>query len=220
MLLRVARRAAATPGIASVAIATSTEDRDTPVVGLAREHDLEVFTGSEADVLDRYYRAALAFSADAVVRITGDCPLLDPLVSGRVVARFLEGGLEYATNCHPPTFPDGLDTEIVAVDALERAWRHATIASDREHVTPYIWKRPGEFRQANVASAVNLSASRWTVDDERDLRFVREVYARLLPIRGEMFGMEDVLSLLDRQPELRAINAGTTRNEGYREVQS
>jgi spore coat polysaccharide biosynthesis protein SpsF len=132
-----------------------------------------------------------------------------------VLDRFLEarGALDYVSNTQPPTFPDGLDTEVVAFSALARAWGEARLASEREHVTPYIWKRPREFRLANVAQEPDLSSMRWTVDEPQDLEFARAVFGRLGADRS--FGMEEVLALVRREPALLAINAGSNRNEGY-----
>ena len=145
-----------------------------------------------------------------------DCPLLDPAVSGAVLARFLEGrgAIDYASNTQPPTFPDGLDTEVFSFEALARAWRETAEPADREHVTPYLWKQPGKFRVANVTHEPNLSALRWTVDTAADLEFVRAVYARL-GASAEAAGMDDVLGLLKGHPELAALNRGIARNDGY-----
>jgi spore coat polysaccharide biosynthesis protein SpsF len=217
MLLRVVERARAIPGTDRVVVATTTEPADAQLVKLARDARVEAYAGSETDVLDRYYQAARHFGADAVVRVTADCPLLDPSVSASVLARFLDGGVDYVTNSHPPTFPDGLDTEVIGFSALERAWHEATRPSDREHVTPYLWRQPSVFRNACVSNPTNLSGLRWTVDDELDLKFVRDVYSRLLPAYGGTFGMSTVQELLEREPNLAVVNRGTLRNEGYAE---
>ena len=179
LLARVIRRAQGIPGIGPVVVATTTAERDHPILDLAKHYGAEAFAGSEEDVLDRYYWAAKQFQADIIIRLTADCPLLDPGISARVVERFAQGDLDYACNTLPPTFPDGLDTEVFSFTALERAWREARLASEREHVTPYIWKNPDNFRSANVRNSVDLSALRWTVDEAGDLEFVRAVYARL-----------------------------------------
>jgi spore coat polysaccharide biosynthesis protein SpsF (cytidylyltransferase family) len=150
------------------------------------------------------------------VRLTGDCPLLDPAVSGLVVAEYLRrsGAIDYASNVHPPTYPDGLDTEVISARALETAWTEARRPSDREHVTPYVWRQPGRFRLANVGHDRDLSALRWTVDDARDLALVRQVYSGLSPDGRSVFGMTEVLDLLRARPGLAGLNAGTRRNEG------
>lgn len=214
MLAHVIERARAIPGIDGVVIATTANPADDPLVDFARRAGLPSVRGSELDVLDRFHVAVTAHPADVIVRVTPDCPLLDPGVSGLVLAEYLRGAgrVHYASNVHPPTYPDGLDTEIISRDALERAWREARLPSDREHVTPYIWRHPDLFRLVNVATEPNHAHLRWTVDEPADLEFVRAVYARL---GRAFFGMDDVLALVRMDPDLAAINAGLTRNEGY-----
>lgn len=216
MLARVVARARRIPGLQQVIVATTEQPADAAILRFAADRGLPVHAGSEDDVLDRFYQTARRYGVSVIVRVTPDCPLLDPGVAGRVLARFLEvrGTLDYVSNTQPPTFPDGLDTEVVTFAALERAWREARLASEREHVTPYIWKQPDTFRVANVTHEPDLSALRWTVDEPADLEFVRAVY-RHLGGTGETAGMDDVLELLQRHPELEAINRSTARNEGY-----
>ena len=209
-------RAGHIPGIQQVIIATTEKPADRAILRFAGERGVPIHVGSEEDVLDRVYQTAKRFGVSTIVRVTPDCPLLDPSVSGRVLARFLEadGALDYVSNTHPPTFPDGLDTEVFAFAALERAWREATLPSEREHVTPFIWKQPDKFRLANVCHDADLSRMRWTVDEPRDLEFVRAIYARLGGA-GRLFTMEDVLRILRDDPALETINTGVGRNEGY-----
>jgi spore coat polysaccharide biosynthesis protein SpsF len=214
LLARVIDRARAIRGIDRVVLATTTGERDRPLLALAQHCGIEAFTGSEDDVLDRFYQAARQFKADVIMRLTADCPLLDPAVCERVLDRFRQGNVEYASNTQPPTYPDGLDTEVFSFAALERAWREAHLISERKHVTPYIWKNPDKFRLANVANDVDLSALRWTVDEAPDLDFVRAIYT-WLDGDGQPIGMNDVLALLERKPDLQTLNANFVRNEGY-----
>ncbi len=215
LLARVVERARAIPGVDDVILATTNLPDDRKLVALAKEWGLAAFAGSPEDVLDRYYQTAREFPADVLVRVTADCPLLDPEVSGRVVARFRQGDVEYVSNAHPPTFPDGLDTEVFSFATLERAWKEAGLKSEREHVTPYIWKHPDRFRVANVTNEIDLSAHRWTVDEPADLTLVRRIYERLGSDGGGPFGMDTVVALLEREPGLREVNAGIPRDEGY-----
>ena len=216
MLGRHVARARRIPGVERVIIATTEQPADAAILRFAADHGVPAYAGSEDDVLDRFYQTARRHGIAVVVRVTPDCPLLDPAVSGAVLACFLEGrgAIDYASNTQPPTFPDGLDTEVFSSAALERAWREARLTSEREHVTPYIWKQPDTFRVANVTHDPNLSALRWTVDTAADLEFVRAVYGRL-GASAETAGMDDVLGLLRRHPELAALNRGIARNEGY-----
>ncbi len=216
MLERVLERVAAATRVALVVLATTADPEDTPLAALGEALGARVFRGSADDVLDRYHRAATAHGIDVIVRVTGDCPLVDPALIDRTVAVFAEGDCDYVSTSYPvATFPDGLDVEVFSRTALDRAWREARLGSEREHVTPYIWKHPRGFRLKAVTHAENLSAMRWTVDLDRDLEFVRCVYRRLEPASGPVFGMQEILDLLRRHPEIAAINRGIARNEGY-----
>jgi spore coat polysaccharide biosynthesis protein SpsF (cytidylyltransferase family) len=216
MLGRLVDRARRIPGVEQVIVATTEKAADEEILRFAAKRGLPAYAGSEDDVLDRFYQAARRHGISVVVRVTPDCPLLDPAVSGAVLARFLaeRGAVDYVSNTQPPTFPDGLDTEVFSFDALARAWHEATQPSEREHVTPYVWQHRNKFQLANVTHDPDLSTLRWTVDTAADLEFVRAVY-RHLGGRAETAGMDEVLGLLRRHPELEAINRGITRNEGY-----
>lgn len=197
-----------------VLVATTLEPEDDSIIEFCVSKGVHAFRGSAEDVLDRFYQAALASKAELVVRITADDPFKDPAVIDRItdIVRSDES-LDYASNTLEPTFPEGLDIEVFRFRALERAWREARLPSEREHVTPYIWKQPTVFRLKNVNHSVNLSHLRWTIDYPEDLQFAREVYKRLYS--GQVFGIDDILKLLSREPELSGLNAGFTRNAGY-----
>lgn len=200
--------------ISGIVVATTTAKIDQPIVKLADDSRSGSYAGSEADVLDRYYQAAREFAVDVIVRITADCPLVDPRVLDMVIRRYLEGGCDYVTNTLKLTYPDGLDVEVFSCAALERAWKEARLASEREHVTPYIRNNPEKFRLANVERTEDLSHIRWSVDENQDLEFVRQVYEHLYQ-EGHVFYMEDVLKLLEKYPALKQINQGIVINEGY-----
>ena len=208
--LRFARR------VDLVVIATSDESTDVPIRAFAETHDIPYSAGSELDLIDRLYRTARQFGAYALVRITGDCPLADPHVVDKIVAAYLAQSdrVDYVTNTLPPTYPDGLDTEVYPVKTLERLWRGIEDPFWREWFPGYLWEHQDAFRTLNVVYPVDLSALRWTVDYEEDLTFVREVYRRLYR-EGEVFDMGDVLALMETEPELATINAKYARNEGY-----
>ncbi len=213
LIVRVIERAQAIHGVDQVILATTAAAADQPLLDVARQAGAGAFAGSEQDVLDRYYGAAQAFKADVIMRLTADCPLLDPAICARVLARFGQGDVDFACNTQPPTFPDGLDTEIFSMPTLAQTWREARLSSEREHVTPYIWKNPAKFRIANVVNDEDLSALRWTVDEPQDLHLVRAIYAALQPTPAT--GMAAVLAFLAAHPELQAVNFGLERNEGY-----
>lgn len=205
--LRVART------LARIVVATTDGAADAPVRELAVSLGVGCFSGSEDDVLARYVGAATAFRADPIVRLTADCPLIDPALVDRCVEAFAERpGCDYASL--GGEFPDGLDTEVVSARALARADAEATLPSEREHVTPYVWRQPTVFEAVTVVFPRRLGGRRWTVDEPRDLEFVRAVYARLYR-PGLVFGWADVEALLGREPELAGINAGIERNAGY-----
>lgn len=212
MLARVIQRVEKARLIDLIMVATSTASPDDEIKLLCDEMGIPCFRGSLHDVLDRYYRAAVQCNADAIVRITADCPLIDPLVMDKVIEVFSTGNFDYVSNTIKCTYPDGLDTEVFHISALERAWREARLQSEREHVTPYIYNHPELFRLLNVSCAKDLSELRWTVDEPPDLEFVRSIYS----LMGEsIFNLEDVLRLLNQFPKLSQMNREIKRNEGY-----
>lgn len=206
MVLQVAHRAARIAGVDDVVIATSTLPEDNALAICAVEAGVACFRGDQYDVLDRYYRCALERRASVVVRITADCPLLSPAVSSRVVAAFLGGGCDYASNCGSRTYPRGLDTEVISFDALGVAWREAVAPPDREHVTAFIEMRPERFRLRNVADpdAADHSALRWTVDEPADYDLVRLIYDAF-PGRAD-FEYDEVLALLELHRDWATLN--------------
>ena len=182
-----------------------------PLASYVRGLGYTVYEGSEADVLDRFYQAAKLVSADNVVRITGDCPLVDPALVDQVINAFVDGSADYVTNTQPPTYPDGLDIEVFSFAALERAWREATTKPQREHVTPYLRESTG-FTRANITNTRDFSDQRWTVDEPQDLEVVRRVVEFFAPRRD--FGWMEVIALRDQQPDLFMTNKDIQRNQG------
>lgn len=214
MILHVIERAKQSNLIDQLVIATSIRAIDDPILDVVSKHRISIFRGSPEDVLDRYYKAAKKYHADIIVRITGDCPLIDPMVIDKVIQCFLDGKYDYVSNTLEQTYPDGLDVEVFSYKTLEKAWKEAELTSEREHVTPYIGKHPEKFRVMNVRNDVDLSYLRWTVDYEKDLEFVKEIFKSLYK-ENSIFLMNDVLNLLEKKPELKKINIGIKRNVGY-----
>lgn len=204
MLARVVRRTRRASLIDEVIVAITKELADNILVAECRRIHVFFFRGTEEDVLDRYFRAAGAYKAETVVRITSDCPLIDPGVVDRVIGCFLDKRADYASNSLVRTYPRGLDTEIMTVEALGRAWREATERYQRMHVTPYIYENPNLFRIISITGKDDYSHHRWTVDEQEDLDFVRTVYARLG--NDDTFTWRDVLALLKEEPSLAEIN--------------
>jgi len=207
MLWHIVNRLKYSRLINKIVIATSTNKNDDAVELFCKEYRISFYRGNEEDVLDRYYQAAHLFQADAVVRITADCPLIDPVVVDKVISGYLENydRLNGASNIIKRTYPKGLDTELVSYSILEKTWKIATQPYEREHVTVFIYEHPELFKLHSVENPDNLSDLRWTVDEELDLRFVREIY-KILSQDGKIFSMEDVLKILKKEPQLTQIN--------------
>lgn len=206
MLWHVVTRARQARLVSDVIVATSIEKTDDRVADYCKTNGFRVFRGSETDVLDRYYQAAKLHSADAIVRITADCPLIDPDIVDIVIRAYRAEGCDYAANILVRTYPHGLDTEVFSFAALEAAWRDARNPAEREHVTPFL-RSSGRFRLYNVQNEIEIGEHyyRWTVDEPRDLEFVRAVYAHFGATKP--FGWREVLDLLDANPELAQINS-------------
>jgi glutamate-1-semialdehyde 2,1-aminomutase len=194
-----------------ILLATSTDPRNQPLIEHVRGLGYEVFEGSESDVLDRYYQAARPHSPDAVVRITGDCPLVDPAVVDSVVRVFQNEGKDYVSNVEPPTFPDGLDCEVFSFRALQQAAEEAVEPAHREHVTPYL-RESGKFARLNVAAEMDGSQERWTVDEPKDLEVVASIFEHFAPRTD--FGWQEIMELKESAPELFEANSGILRDEG------
>jgi spore coat polysaccharide biosynthesis protein SpsF len=204
MLARVVERTRRAQTVDRVIVATTVEPVEDPIVELCRARGWNVFRGSRDDVLDRYYQAALADRADPIVRITSDCPLIDPTVIDRVTAR-VGGTVDYASNINPRrTFPRGLDVEAFSFAALSAAWHEDRDPSGREHVTPFLYRRPQRFCVALVESDRPETAShRWSVDTPEDYELLKRIYAEF---PGDDFTWEEVLTLLGRHPDWAEIN--------------
>ena len=199
---------------AKIIVATTNRKIDDEIIKIAKNSNVEYFRGKKNDVLDRFYKAAMKFNANIIIRITADCPLIDPRESNKVLNKFLGGNFDYVTS-DDNTYPKGLDTECFSFNVLEKAWKEAKLKSEREHVTPYIWKNPKIFRKGIVKlQNKNLSSQRWVVDYENDLAFVRKIYSRLYKKKPN-FHILDILNILKKEPSLSKINSGHDPNEGY-----
>jgi spore coat polysaccharide biosynthesis protein SpsF len=212
VLAHVLDRLAACETIDDVVVATSTHQSDDVLAQWCDSHGVQVFRGSLDDVLDRYYQCAVKARADAVVRITADCPALDPTIVDEVVRGFKAGS--YDLFYLGGEFPDGLDCAVFSFPALERAWREATLKSEREHVGPYVVNHPAWFHLGSLQKFTGLAHHRWTLDEPRDLVFLRAIFERLQRPDGKPFLVKDILELLEREPELLRANEGIVRNEG------
>jgi spore coat polysaccharide biosynthesis protein SpsF (cytidylyltransferase family) len=195
-------------------LATTVNEIDNPLEKFAQENDLEFFQGSEEDVLDRFYQGCRRLNADIVVRITGDCPLIDPSVIDDALDLILANNYDYVSNVHPATYPDGLDVEVFPFSVLEKMWREATLKSEREHVTPYIYTHPDLFTMHNFEYKVDLSKYRLTVDEIEDFKLISHIITHFAESWND-FTVDDVIKLIDSDENLFSLNAGFERNEGY-----
>lgn len=194
-----------------VMVATSVDPRNEPLAEHVQALGYKCSRGSENDVLDRYVQAARLAGADVVIRITGDCPLVDPDLVDEAVRQFRAAGVDYFSNVAPPTYPDGLDIEVFTVDAMARAARETSKAVDLEHVTPYL-RESGKFSQAGMRNAEDYSKLRWTVDEPADFEVVSRVFAHFSP--EIHFGWQQVMELQRSHPEIFEANKQLIRNEG------
>jgi len=204
-------RLAKSKEIDQIVVATSVDERNIPLVEHVRMLGYTCEQGSENDVLERYAQAAEKHKADVVVRITGDCPLVDPDLVDEVIRQFKAEKVDYFCNTNPPTYPDGLDIEVFTFKALEQTSRETADPFDREHVTPYL-RKSGKFKTAAMQHSEDLSVLRWTVDEPADFEVIEKVFKHFNPTID--FTWVDVLALQKQYPEIFNINQHLVRNEG------
>jgi glutamate-1-semialdehyde 2,1-aminomutase len=200
--------------IDQLVVATSVDASDDPLEDLCRTLQVSCFRGDFEDVLSRYYHAAQAYSANHIVRLTGDCPIADPAVIDQVIEFYLAGDYDYASNAIRPTFPDGLDIEVFRFRCLDEAFHEAKLPSQREHVTPFINSQPDRYKLGNYENKVDLNHLRWTVDEPADFELVQSIYEALYP-GNPSFSTADVIDFLNKNPELKKHNLEHRRNEGH-----
>jgi spore coat polysaccharide biosynthesis protein SpsF len=223
LLVRMLERVVAARSLDAVVVATTTDAADAPLRAMAPELEralgVTVVAGHPTDLLDRHVMAGRALGADVVVKIPSDCPLVDPAVIDCVVGvwRAAAGRVDFVSNLHPPTWPDGNDVEVMSLALLERAAREATQTHEREHTTPWIWDQPGRFRLENVAWDRDLSQThRLTIDYPSDHALIAAVYDALWRPERPIFGVDAIVALLDARPDLRALNAAYAGVNWYR----
>lgn len=188
-----------------VFIATSVKEEDLAIVALAKNLGVKAYQGPEDDVLDRFYRTAKLYNMRHIVRITADCPLIDPQIIDQVVEYYFKNQADYCSNVLERTFPDGEDTEVFSFQVLEDAWKNAQAKFDREHVTTYIRDHPDKFKLVNLKNNLDLSAKRWTLDREDDFLFIKNILESVYPLKPD-FEMQDILTYLKNKPGLENIN--------------
>lgn len=219
MLFHVVLRARRAQTIGQVIVATTTDPSDDPVAAFCQAQGIPYFRGDLMDVLDRYYQAARTFGGKMIVRLTADCPLIDPREIDRTVRAFFDGQVDFAANRLPPpwkrTTPIGMDTEVVSFEALERAWREAGAKFEREHVMPYFYDQEGRFKILLVDHEPDLGHLRLTVDTPEDLVLIRKVFAFFDD--SDEIPLEQVIGLLEKNPDWLKINADI-HHKSYNDV--
>ncbi|MBN9380915.1 MAG: glycosyltransferase family protein [Chitinophagaceae bacterium] len=219
LFVRQVERVQAAKLVGTVVVATTPSQADDMIVDICNREGIACFRGHAADLLDRHYRAACHYEADIVLKIPSDCPLIDPVVIDRVIEFYLtHEKYDYVSNLHPATWPDGNDVEIMPLSVLKEAHTHASRMLEREHTTPYIWERPDQFRIGNLVMEGGMDYSmthRFTIDYEADYQFIRAVYEELYP-SNPLFGVRDILALLERRPDIYQINASLAGVNWYR----
>lgn len=193
--------------IDEILVATTEQHQDSKIVSLCQMMQIPYYRGSETDVLERYYEAACHMKADVVVRLTSDCPIIDPIQIDKVIKSYFlhQHPLQFSSNVLRRTLPRGMDTEVFSFQALEKAQEKVTSKTDREHVTRYMIQNPQEFNLTNVSNSKNYSHHRWTVDTIEDFTLIKQIIETLYPHNPE-FTLEDTLQLLDKFPEWQLIN--------------
>jgi spore coat polysaccharide biosynthesis protein SpsF len=205
VLARVVQRLRRATLIDCIVVATTNRPSDDVIVRECNSLQVACLRGSETDVLDRYWQAAQWFGAEVIVRVTSDCPLIDPELADETIRAFLRQPFDYASNALERTYPRGLDTEVFTIAALERAWREANKPYEREHVTPYIYEHPELFRLLSIRAERDYSAYRWTLDTPEDMQLMQAIYARFAD--RDNFGWREILALMEREPELATLNS-------------
>lgn len=223
MLWHIVNRVSQAPGIKGVVVATSTLPKDAPIREFCQKEGINHFAGSESDVLDRFYQAAVSFGADPIIRITGDCPLADPQVIGNLLKFYESGKYDHAgvatgagaVFMDGGRYPNGLDAECFSFRALEKAWKEAKEPTDREHVTPYIWRNTSMFKLGAMKSEIDYSNLRFSVDYEDDFQLITRIYEALYE-DGSPFLLDDVINFISTHPELPGMNQKYIGKEGYK----
>ena len=189
----------------NIVISTGEYDANIEICKYAKKHNFSLFVGNENDLIDRLYKTALEFNASAIVRITADCPLVDPEIVDDLISKFLMNNEKYdiITNCKIPTFPHGLDIEVYSTKILKKLWEDIPKTELREWLPMYIKKHPKDFRVLNIENEINLSHIRITLDYKEDFKLIELIYRNM---KSNKFILKDILKLFEEKPELLEIN--------------
>jgi len=216
ILQHVIERVKTCKKITDIIIATTIKQEDDIIVEEAKKSNVKSYRGSQEDVLSRYYHAAQENKTDIIIRITSDCPVIDPKIIDYMIEKFLEikktGNIDYISNKIKMTYPRGLDVEVFSFKALEKSFLEAKLPYEREHVTPYIYLNPDKFKILNYENAVDYSRFRWTLDTEDDLKVIKAIYDNLYK-QDKIFYFQDILDFILKHPEISKINEHVKQKE-------
>jgi spore coat polysaccharide biosynthesis protein SpsF (cytidylyltransferase family) len=217
VLYHVIRRVQWAKRVSKIIVATTKKNEDRVLKKITNACSVSIFSGSSEDVLDRFYQTAKSFDLSNIVRITADSPVIDPDIIDSTIDKFCTDVYDYVSNCLTRTFPEGLSVEVFTFEALEKCWQESAWMSEREHVTPYIWKNPGVFKSAELLNNEgNQGHIRLTVDYPNDLKLIRKIYRNLFPL-NPYFMMPDITKFLKKNPNLLNMNRNAPSIEWYRE---
>lgn len=202
--------------INKIIIATTTSYKDDKIETWCNENNIACYRGSENDVLNRYYSASVAYPSDIIVRITADDPFKEPSLIDAVVNKLIKEGYDHVTNNLPPSWPEGLDCEALTFVALKKSEESTHDEFEREHVTQYIYHNPDKFKIGNVASEVDLSSLRWTIDNKIDYEMVKAIYTNRNPKNEGILLLNEILEIIEKHPEISQINADVERSAMYK----
>lgn len=217
LIFHVINRLKKSNKIENIVVATTLNSLDNAIETWANQNKVNCFRGDEDNVLSRFYFAAKEYKAKIIVRITADDPFKDYRIIDKVINTLISQNLSFAYNNNPPSFPEGLDTEVFTFNALEKAFRESTDSFEKEHVTQYFYKNPSLFLQKNISNNKNLSHLRWTIDTEKDLEMVKKIYEKLY-YENNVFLTEDILRLISNYPEIATINQNVQRSSMYKNI--
>lgn len=215
MIWHIINRLKFSKKINNIILATTTNPLDDKLVKWAKENDIKIFRGSENNVLSRFYEAAKENKPDVIVRVTADDPFKDPVIIDEVIDLLEKKNLDFAYNNNPPSFPEGLDTEVFKFSALENAEKNSEDPFEREHVTQYFYCNPGKFSHKNYSCDEDLSDLRWTVDTKDDYEMVKKIYEALYK-EDKIFLFKDILEYLSEHPEVSSMNSDVARSLMYK----
>ena len=214
LLEHIIERVSCSKYVNNIVVATTLNQEDDELINIAKTSQVSSYRGSVDNVLERFYFAAQEYNAHVIVRVTADDPFKDPTIMDMAIEYLINDNYDYVSNTIVPSYPEGIDIEVFSFEALKRAFFEAKLPSEKEHVTPYIWKNKGVFKLKNFFHTENLSNLRWTIDYEEDYLFARTIYEKLYP-QKKIFLMADILNLINKDG-LPPAKRKVMRNEGYK----